>query len=195
MNFLAHIYLSGDNDLVKTGNFIADGIHGKPDQFPPDVQKGIVLHRFIDTYTDSHPIFRQGTKRLHSAYHHYAGVIMDIYYDHFLAKNWNRYHSQSLEDFADGFYKILTSNYEILPEKTRGMMPYMIKHNWLVMYACIEGIGEILRQMDHRTKHRSGMGKSVKELQEFYTEYEQEFTEFFEDMQAQASEKLESLSK
>ena len=85
MNFLAHIYLSGENDLLKIGNFMADGIHGKaPESLPADVQKGIVLHRHIDTYTDAHPIFRQSTKRLHPVYHHYAGVIIDIYYDHFL---------------------------------------------------------------------------------------------------------------
>ena len=89
MNFLAHIYLSGDNDLIKIGNFMADGIRGKHYEYlPAEVQKGIVLHRAIDTYTDSHPIFRQSTKRLHHRYHHYAGVIVDVFYDHFLAKNW-----------------------------------------------------------------------------------------------------------
>ncbi|HSN48975.1 MAG TPA: hypothetical protein VLR29_09455, partial [Flavobacterium sp.] len=73
MNFLAHIYLSGDNDLIKIGNFMADGIHGKHfDAFPPEIQKGIILHRSIDTFTDAHPIFRQSTRRLHANYHHYS---------------------------------------------------------------------------------------------------------------------------
>ena len=101
MNFLAHIYLSGDNELVKIGNFMADNITGnKYEHFPEDVQKGIMLHRAIDSYTDAHPVFRQGTKRLHPVYHHYAGVIMDMFYDHFLAKNWQDYHHLPLKQYA-----------------------------------------------------------------------------------------------
>lgn len=189
MNFLAHIYLSGDDDLVKIGNFMADGIHGKPDQFPAAVQKGIVLHRAIDTYTDAHPIFRQGTKRLHARYHHYAGVIMDIFYDHFLAKNWAEYHSQPLEAYTSAFYKALEDNYEILTEKTKGLMPYMIQYNWLASYATIEGISRILTQMDKRTKDKSGMRTSSDELIEFYSEYEAEFTAFFAELRAFVKEK------
>lgn len=193
MNFLAHIYLSGDNDLIKIGNFIADGIHGKPDDFPPDVRKGIIVHRAIDTYTDAHPIFRQGTKRLHAAYHHYAGVIMDIFYDHFLAKNWKEYSTEPLEEFTVAFYRSLEDNFDILTERAKSMMPHMIQHNWLLSYATTEGIARILTQMDHRTKNRSGMGKSIKELLEFYDDYEKEFREFFIDMQQHVKEKLAEL--
>lgn len=195
MNFLAHIYLSGDDDLVKIGNFMADGIHGKPDQFPAAVQKGIVLHRAIDTYTDAHPIFRQGTKRLHARYHHYAGVIMDIFYDHFLAKNWAKFHSQPLETYTSAFYKALEDNYEILTEKTKGLMPYMIQYNWLASYATIEGISRILTQMDKRTKDKSGMRTSSDELIEFYSEYEAEFTAFFEELRAFVKEKTAEIEE
>jgi len=193
MNFLAHIYLSGDNDLVKIGNLMADGIHGKPDGFPADVQKGILLHRAIDTYTDAHPIFRQGTKRLHERYHHYAGVIMDIFYDHFLAKNWANYHTTPLKEYTAAFYKSLQDNYNILTERTKGMMPHMIERDWLASYASVEGIGRILTQMDHRTKNKSGMRTSVDELLEFYNEYEAEFADFFEQMQAYIKEKTAEL--
>lgn len=193
MNFLAHIYLSGDNDLIKLGNFMADGIHGKPDRFPPDVQKGILLHRAIDTYTDAHPIFRQGTKRLHPHYHHYAGVIMDIYYDHFLAKNWGGYHDKPLSEFAAAFYKSLEDNYSILTDKTKTMMPYMIKHDWLGSYATVEGIAGILSQMDNRTGKRSGMTDAVNELKEYYSEFEAEFTEFFRDIMNFVKEKSAEL--
>lgn len=190
MNFLAHIYLSDDNEMVQLGNFMADGIHGKPDHFPAGVQHGIILHRAIDTYTDAHPIFRQGTKRLHARYHHYAGVIMDIFYDHFLAKNWANYHKQPLEAYTLAFYKSLEDNYDILTEKTKGLMPYMIQYNWLASYATTEGIGRILTQMDNRTKNKSGMRTSTDELLEFYDEYEAEFTAFFEDLRAYVKEKM-----
>ncbi|URM36484.1 ACP phosphodiesterase [Flavobacterium anhuiense] len=194
MNFLAHIYLSGDNDLIKIGNFMADGIRGKQfEHFPEDVQKGILLHRFIDTYTDSHDIFRKSTKRLHERYHHYAGVIVDIVYDHFLAKNWEKYSDEKLELFVNRFYHSLHDNYEILTEKTQGLMPYMIERNWLVSYRTTEGIQHILTQMDRRSKNVSRMQFAVEELTEFYDEFEEEFTLFFEEMRAQSKEKLLSL--
>lgn len=195
MNFLAHIYLSGENDLIKIGNFMADGIRGKQfEHFPEDVQKGILLHRFIDTYTDSHDIFRQSTKRLHEKYHHYAGVIVDIVYDHFLAKNWEKYSDEKLDRFVNQFYRSLHENYPILTEKTQDMMPYMIKQNWLLSYQTVEGIHQILTQMDRRrSKNQSNMQFATAELKEFYPEFELEFTLFFEDMKSQANQKLLSL--
>lgn len=194
MNFLAHIYLSGENDLIKIGNFMADGIRGKQfEHYPEDVQKGILLHRFIDTYTDSHDIFRQSTKRLHEKYHHYAGVIVDIVYDHFLAKNWSNYSDENLESFINRFYQSLQDNYSILSEKTQGLMPYMIERNWLLSYRTVEGIHQILSQMDRRSKNISKMQYASEELKEFYTEFEQEFTLFFEDLRLHAKQKLLSL--
>jgi len=183
MNFLAHIYLSGDNDLIKIGNFMADGIRGKHfESYPIDVQKGIVLHRAIDTFTDAHPIFRQSTKKLHEKYHHYAGVIVDVFYDHFLAKNWTTYSNEKLDLFVERFYQSLHNNPDILSERTKGMMPYMIEHNWLVSYQTVEGINRILTQMDHRTKNESKMRFATNELSEFYPEFEEEFTNFFQEL-------------
>lgn len=194
MNFLAHIYLSGDNDLIKIGNFMADGIRGKHyEHLPADIQKGIVLHRAIDTFTDSHPIFRDSTKRLHEKYHHYAGVIVDIFYDHFLAKNWTKYSDEKLDMFVENFYQSLRDNYENLTEKTQDMMPYMIRHNWLFNYQYVDGIARILFQMDKRTKNNSKMQYSIEELKEFYTEFEHEFTTFFEDLRAFAKTKAAEL--
>jgi acyl carrier protein phosphodiesterase len=194
MNFLAHIYLSGDNDLIKIGNFMADGIRGKHfETYPSEIQKGIKLHRFIDTYTDAHPVFRESTKRLHQNYHHYAGVIVDVFYDHFLAKNWSNYSSENLVDFTENFYQSLRDNYDFLSERTKGMMPYMIEYNWLVSYQTVEGISRILTQMDSRTKNESKMRFSPNELIEYYTEFEQEFTSFFEDVRIQSQQKLVSL--
>lgn len=194
MNFLAHIYLSGDNDLIKIGNFMADGIRGKQfENYPPEIQKGIILHRFIDTYTDSHPIFRKSTKRLHENYHHYAGVIVDVFYDHFLAKNWSNYSDESLEDFTNRFYKSLQDNYDFLSERAKGMMPYMISHNWLVSYQTVEGIASILTRMDSRTQNESKMRFAPHELVEYYGDFELEFATFFEDIKTESYKKLISL--
>ena len=183
MNFLAHIYLSGDNDLIKIGNFMADGIRGKHYEYlPTEVQKGIVLHRAIDTYTDAHPIFRQSTKRLHHRYHHYAGVIVDIFYDHFLAKNWSNYSNEKLEDYVKRFYDSLETHRDILTEKTAHLKPYMIEHNWLVNYQYKNSIARILTQMDHRTKDVSQMQYAIEELEIYYDEFEGEFRTFFADL-------------
>jgi acyl carrier protein phosphodiesterase len=118
---------------------------------------------------------------------------VDIFYDHFLAKNWADYHTQPLEDYAQYFYSLLKNNQHVLTERTKGIMPHMITHDWLSSYATIEGISRILVQMVHRTKNKSGMGHSVKELREFYTEFEAEFKAFFEAVQAFSKEKLAEL--
>ncbi|MBA4153914.1 acyl carrier protein phosphodiesterase [Flavobacterium sp.] len=194
MNFLAHIYLSGDNDLVKIGNFMADSIRGQSyNDYSPDIKKGIILHRAIDTFTDAHPIFRKSKHRLHEKYGHYSGVIIDIFYDHFLAKNWKNYSAISLEETASAFYENLQINYDLLTEPVKKMMPYMIARNWLVSYASIEGLAMILFQMDHRTKNRVAMHESIVELKKFYSEFEDEFTLFFEEIQLHCKEKIAAL--
>lgn len=173
---------------------MADGIHGhKLEDFPPGIQKGIMLHRAIDTFTDSHPIFRQSTRRLHPQYHHYAGVIVDIYYDHFLAKNWQDYHSMPLQEYAASFYRLLEQNNDILTQRTKAMIPHMIRQDWLASYATVDGIGGILCQMDRRTKNKSGMERSVNELKDYYGEFEKEFTAFFTEVRSFAKQKLTEL--
>lgn len=198
MNFLAHIYLSGDNDLIKIGNFMADSIHGNRfENYLPDIQKGIVLHRSIDTFTDTHPIFRNSTKRLHPIYHHFSGIIIDIFYDHFLAKNWSNYSDEKLVDYVEGFYQSLKENYDNLSPRTQKIMPIMLEQNWLVSYQTIEGIEIILTQMDYRMtarmKQESKMRFAVAELKLYYSEFEYEFTTFFEELIAHSNQKIKTL--
>ena len=194
MNFLAHIYLSGSSDLIKIGNFMADGVRGNQYlTYDSEIQKGIVLHRAIDTFTDAHPIFRKCTKRLHSEYHHYSGVIVDVFFDHFLAKNWKTYSEEPLENFVSNFYTSLTTYENHLTEKAKMMQPYMIEQNWLLNYRYIDGIEKILMQMDRRTKNVSLMRNSVTELKLYYSEFEQDFTHFFEELRGFSSKKLLTL--
>lgn len=196
MNFLAHIYLSGDDDFVKIGNFMADSIRGSQYlDYPNSLQKGILLHRHIDSFTDAHPIYRKSKHRLHEKYGHYSGVIMDIAYDHFLAKNWSKYSNEKLEDYAANFYQLMQDNYEILTERTKGMLPYMIGRNWLVSYATIAGLEMILFQMDYRTKHRAHMQEAIVEIQDFYSEFESEFFQFFEELVLSCQQKLKELNE
>jgi acyl carrier protein phosphodiesterase len=195
MNYLAHIYLSGENNLVTIGNFIADGIKGKDyKSYPQDIQTGILLHRHIDTYTDAHATVRKSTKRLHEKYSHYSGVIVDILYDHFLAKNWSAYSNIPLDKYCDTFYDSLEENFDILPSRIQHMMPYMIADNWLLSYSSIEGIQKVLEGMNRRTKNRVQMNLAINELQDFYNEFELEFTSFFEELILSSKDKLKILS-
>ncbi len=194
MNFLAHIYLSGTDQELKLGNFIADAVKGKKYQhFPLRIQQGIILHRAIDFYTDTHPIVKQSTARLFPKYGHYSGVIVDILYDHYLAANWSDYSDIPLDQYVSDFYNLLESHFDILPKRIQNFMPYMLQDNWLLSYATIPGIGKILYQMNHRTKNKSRMDLAVNELKEFYSEFENEFRAFFIQLQDFTLNKIKTL--
>ncbi len=196
MNFLAHIFLSGDDDLLKIGNFMADSIKGRKYlKYPPRIQDGIVLHRAIDFYTDTHPIFRKSLQRLFPIYGHYSGIIVDIFYDHFLAANWEDYCDIPLKEYSEDFYRLLRENLKLLPPKVLNFLPFMIEDNWLYSYREIEGIKKVLNGMNRRTGKKSGMDKAVKELEEFYTDFEREFRLFFEELMEFSSSKIDELKK
>jgi acyl carrier protein phosphodiesterase len=187
MNFLAHIYLSGDDQDLKIGNFIADFVKGKAmNDYSLPIQRGIKLHRSIDQFTDSHPIVSQSKKRLWGKYRHFSGVIVDIYYDHFLASNWDQFSNISLETYVNDFYKMIASNEDSLPDRVNHMMPYMMEKNWLLNYANFTGIENVMHGMSRRTKHDSKMEESVEELKSHYEEFRKEFLEFFPELEAHA---------
>ncbi|RRO24097.1 acyl carrier protein phosphodiesterase [Flavobacteriaceae bacterium 14752] len=194
MNYLAHIYLSGDNEDIKIGNFIADFIYGSQYQnYSPNIQKGILLHRAIDTYTDAHPIFRQSKKRLFSDFRHYSSVIVDMFYDHFLAKNFDDYSTVSLTHFADSFYNALEKRDKSLPKKVNQILPVMKNYNWLVSYKNIDDLRDILNQMNHKTKFNTQLDDSVDLLIDHYGTFEKEFTQFFAAIKNEQPKMLKSL--
>lgn len=194
MNFLAHLYLSGDNHKIMLGNFIGDFVKGRNalEQFDPEIIRGIELHRAIDEFTDSHPIVTVSKNRLRPKYRHYSGVIVDVFYDHFLARNWDTYHPELLPDFADKAYDVIQSHDPILPKEVKFMLPYMIKGNWLVNYAKTEGIHRALSGMARRTPYESKMEQSVEDLKKNYAEFSQEFATFFPTLKQFATEFLQN---
>ena len=194
MNYLAHIYLSGEDEQLKIGNFIADSVKGRKFiGFSENVKNGIILHRAIDKFTDSHPIVKKSVRRLFPVYSHYSAVIVDILYDHFLAANWSDYSEVPLEEYVAEFYDLLNENFEILPKRVKDFLPYMIRDNWLLNYATVDGIGKILFQMDQRTKNRSQMQLATKELKLYYSEFEEEFRSFFTDLEHFCAEQIAKL--
>lgn len=189
MNFLAHLSLSGDNPRVMVGNFIGDFVKGrKPlEAFDADIVRGVALHRAIDSFTDTHPVVLQSKRRLQAEYRHYAGVIVDMFYDHYLARNWNQYYEVPLADFARNCYATLEEHHAILPERVREMLPYMKRGNWLVHYSELDGINQALTGMSRRTRYASGMEHAVAALQEHYAAFGAEFATFFPELQAFAA--------
>ncbi len=177
------------------GNFIADHVKGnKFSHYHQDIQKGILLHREIDTYTDAHEIVRKSKRRLHERYRHYDGVIIDIFYDHFLAKNWKNYSQIPLNVFADSVYKLLQENYTDLPKKTQEILPFMVQYNWLYNYQFAKGIQEVLNGMNRRTNGKSHMNLATEDLLENYLILENDFTSFFEDLCTFSNQKISEIS-
>ncbi len=186
VNFLAHIYLSGNNPKILVGNFIGDFVKGRnlKEQFESEIAKGIELHREIDFFTDTHPIVRESKKRLQPKYGHYAPVIVDVFYDFFLAKYWSDYHPDPLADFAVHSYQTILDFEPILPAEVKRLMPYMMKGNWLLNYGKLEGIQQALTGMSRRTRFDSKMDESVVELTEYHDDFKKEFDAFFPELKS-----------
>ncbi|MCU0383580.1 MAG: ACP phosphodiesterase [Cyclobacteriaceae bacterium] len=184
MNFLAHLYLSGTDSDVLIGNFIGDFIKGRNAlaTLPPKVQHGVTLHRIIDAFTDKHSVVDKSKSRLRPKYRHYAGVIVDIFYDHFLALSWNDHSGTFLPDFAEDCYQTLEKSKHTLPEEVNFMLPYMIKGNWLVNYAQVKGIKSALTGMSRRTKYVSRMEEASEDLVIYHADFKEEFTLFFPEL-------------
>lgn len=183
MNFLAHAYLSGDSESLLIGNFIADAVKGSAiNTFSEEIKRGIILHRHIDAFTDTHPVVHTSILRLRPKYHKYSGVLVDIFYDHFLARNWKNYSSVELKTFAENVYSVMQINFELLPPHSKELLPYMIKYDWLTNYARLEGIQNVLNGMASRTSFVSHMEEAITELKQDYTLFENEFKIFFPEL-------------
>jgi acyl carrier protein phosphodiesterase len=185
MNFLAHVYLSGAHSKMMVGNFIGDFVKGKHlhDRYEPEIAKGIELHRGIDYFTDLHPTVKQSKNRLRAKYRHYSGIIVDIFYDHFLAINWKNYSDVPLSDFAEKVYQLIGKYHAIVPEEVNQMLPYMMRSNWLLNYAKLEGIEKALSGMTRRTMYESHMNESIEDLKNSYQDFQAEFQSFFPELE------------
>jgi len=178
VNYLAHLFLAGENNNLVIGNFIADHIKGNGiDRFSDEIRKGIRMHRKIDEYTDTHPVVKRSIERLRPVYRKYSGVIVDMFYDHFLADSWDQYSAESLISFTTRKYDLLFRNFDILPARAQRLLPHMASHNWLMSYARIEGLQQALTGMSHRTTFNSKMELAVNDLKKCYDCYRAEFQE------------------
>ena len=202
MNHLAHFFLSGDNDDIKIGNFIADFISNKEvNDYTEGVQQGIKLHREIDAFTDTHPIVKQSTKRLHPFHHKYSPVIVDIYYDYLLGKNWAHFtegvspvnkssvqqqaspiEGISLRVYINNIYKLLKLRKMDLPIKLQARIDYMIADDWLMKYTTFEGLNKAFNRIEKYAAFPGNFGNSVLHLEMYLEDFDNEFNLFFPDL-------------
>jgi acyl carrier protein phosphodiesterase len=184
MYYLAHFYLSKNQTDLLVGNFIADQIKGKQIEYlPSEIAAGVKLHRFIDDFTDHHPIVEQSKQRLRKRYRKYAGVIVDIYYDHFLAKFWDNYSEQNLKDFSLNVYIELEKYTHIMPPICGELiLPKMKKEDWLCSYANIKGIERALFGLSRRATFNSQMQFAIEELEQDYKYFLNDFLYFFPEL-------------
>lgn len=194
MNFLAHLHLSGNNEKILIGNFIADFIKGKAAlaNYDAEIAVGILFHRAIDSFTDNHPIVKQSKSRLTPKYRHYSSVIVDMFYDHFLASRWLDYHSTALNDYSQSIYQTLNQNAALMPEAAKHMLTYMSTYDWLVGYRTEAGLHRALSGMARRTPYESKMEEAVRDLVLCYDLYETEFTTFFPELKKYSAEWLDA---
>ena len=196
MNFLAHAHLSGnDNDLM-FGNFIADAVKGNAaTRYKDQILKGIVLHREIDRFTDNHPVHTESRRLIREDFGKFAGIVVDIFYDHYLAKDWERYADVPLTQFVSHVYKQLTMRFFLLPDKTKRLLPFMISGNWLLNYGRMEGLERVFHGMDRRTGYLSGMQHATAVLLKHYESLQSHFDVFYPHLIAYVEQEMESLKK
>lgn len=185
MNFLAHLYLSGDSADVRMGNFIGDFVKGgQHAHYKPDIQKGIIMHRAIDTFTDSHSLVKEAGNILRPIYGRYSFVVTDVFFDHFLAKDWPLYSPQPLSEFVDEVHKQLLYRYFQLPNEVKGFLPFIIKSRRLENYKNFESLERALAIMSNNSSLPPFSKQAIENLQENYDAYQTIFNAFFADLQA-----------
>lgn len=188
MNYLGHLYLSPTDAAFRLGNLMADGLPAKEAaHYPLVMQLGYRFHHWIDDFTDHHPAFRHCRELLAASQRHYAGVVVDMLFDHFLAKNWAEYSSQSLADFAQDFYTQYTTFRGHLPAHFMYMMRYMIRYRWLESYASMEGLQRALTGLSRRASFQNNMHAVPGVISAFEKELEEGFRTLMNDIRPEAS--------
>lgn len=187
MNYLGHVFLSGDDEEIIVGNFIADSVKGKKYRlYPKEIQKGILLHRKIDEFTDKNEHFLKIKTYFIPVYNHYSGVVADLTLDYFLASKWNNYSSIPLELFTIKIYNVLLKNYHILPVRIKSFLHNLIYRNRLLTYSSLEGIEEALSIMSFHSELPDFSATAIRIIQDNYKEMDNLCTSFISEIREYA---------
>ena len=183
MNYLAHLYLSEPNAEAWLGSLMGDFVKGPlDDRYGSEITHAIALHRKIDVFTDAHPVVLQSKSRMSTERRRYAGIMVDVFYDHFLARHWQDFHDAPLSEFTGRVYRALQCHHTSLPERLQRMAPMMMQWDWLGSYADIDSIYAVLDRMGQRLKRENPLLNSADELVANYAQLEADFGAFLPDV-------------
>jgi acyl carrier protein phosphodiesterase len=183
MNYLAHLYLAGDDPGLVLGSLLGDFVKGRLEgQYDEPVIRGIRLHRHVDTFTDSHPVPRASRNRFAPPWRRFAGVIVDVCYDHFLARHWPRFADTPLDEFSSGVYGILRDNHQRLPPRLQVFAPRLIHGHLLGSYRDLEGVERALRRLSRRLRRPVDLSLAMGQVQSRYAGLEADFLQFFPEV-------------
>ena len=185
MNFLAHLFLSGDAPELLVGNLMGDFVKGRLDgRFPPGIERGILLHRAIDSFAGQNRHFLRSKQRLDKVFGLYRGVLVDLFYDHFLAAHWEDYADVPLSFFISDAWRVLCEHREFLPDRLQRIMPLMFR-DWLPSYRDIGGIAVVLHRIScFRLKRANRLAEGTQELSRHYKGFYEDFRNFFPELLA-----------
>ncbi len=184
MNYLAHLRLAGDDPECLTGNFLGDFVKGKLYKgcYTPGIRRGIMMHRRIDAWTDSHKITKECTRLISTGRRRWSRVILDIFYDHLLAVNWEKYSDNNLEDFLEKAYGIILGAADMFPEGKAARIKSIVEGGWIDRYSTISGLSVVFDVMSRRIKRENPLYGSEQELVAHYNELEWNFNQFFPEI-------------
>jgi acyl carrier protein phosphodiesterase len=189
MNYLVHLYLAGDDPEALVGNIMGDFVKGRIDgDCPPGIRRGIEMHRRTDSFAAGNPYFLTSKRRIDCSYGHYRAILVDIFYDHFLARNWEKFSSIPFPEYILNVFRILSGHEEIMPEKLRNILPRLFSNNWLLTYRDMEGIASVLRRMSGRISRMNPLEQGVQELSGKYDLLLDDFYGFMPELEKYISD-------
>jgi acyl carrier protein phosphodiesterase len=187
MNYLAHAFLAASSDKFLLGSFIGDFVKGSAEgRFDARIVSGIAFHRHVDAFADGHALTRESRRLFKATRRRYAGVIIDICYDHFLSRHWDTYSNEDLEAFINRVYVVLQTHFALLPARLKGVLPRMLAENWLACYRTLEGVDITLKRIAKRISRESRLSDAKAEIRSHYRLLEENFLRFFPDLLAYA---------
>ncbi len=182
MNFLAHAWLAGELPADRLGGLMGDFVKGPlPAGLPADVAAGVRLHRRIDVFADTHPAFQRSRARVSPERRRFAGVMVDMFYDHFLAYHWARFHASPLAGFTAEMYGLMAANATLLPPRLAAILPGMRESDWLASYRSAESVAYALDRMARRLRRENTLPGAGEELLGGYAGFEADFFDFIDD--------------
>jgi acyl carrier protein phosphodiesterase len=180
MNFLAHLFLGPQDPQQALGSVLGDFVRGPVAklELPQGVREGIWLHRRIDSFTDAHPLITVSKTRVSAERRRYAGIMIDMFYDHLLARHWDSFADQSIEEFTRGIYPLLLKQRDVIPANAWPVISRMAEHDWLTRYARLSSLHQALDNIALRLRHSNPLPGSADELERDYAGFEADFLAF-----------------